>query len=552
MPMIPLPRLKPQDADTAAKNTDSVVLAVYAPFGSDLELSKYPRGESEELLQHPLVRHLRAVSKCGVHVVALVDRVGEDSYLIEIEGGRPASPCITSCWKQDMSSPHTLAGLLRRAHHRHPRSAMVLALEGHGAGYLPEIDRSKLTVATVTNNGEFDWRINGNPTPANPAEASPILPPEGSPMLPPEGSPMLPATLMPISTWGLGDALRRAQACGVPKLAVLHFNNCFNMSVEVMHTVARHVEYATGYINYNFFTSGETYPWVFGKLAAAGAAPSLDLARWFADGNELFLGLKRNHPTVGSVVPLRNMEEIGKRINALAAALLAAMRNAGAQRPVVIDKIKAVIKAARQYDTPNGSGFELETPDELTDIRSLAIEMQKPDFGPHPVRATALALANALVGIRRYGAIDVPWVNGAQKPPIVWDFTTDDMAMNILLPDPLRLGLWDWRSPFYLNGNPGPNSPQTQVINFLKAPSPWADFVREYHEDDGRKPIKFVGFLPAKLPLFPVFQEKFVAPKDWPRFDQPNNPDRPTGGSGPVGVRPKPGKASQPSQRKGG
>ncbi len=38
-------------------------------------------------------------------------------------------------------------------------AALVLALEGHGAGYLPDIDRRQLTQAHLTQNGKVAWRI---------------------------------------------------------------------------------------------------------------------------------------------------------------------------------------------------------------------------------------------------------------------------------------------------------------------------------------------------------------------------------------------------------
>jgi Clostripain family len=301
----------------------------------------------------------------------------------------------------------------------------------------------------------------------------------------------------------------------VPKVAVLHFNNCFNMSVEVLHTVAPYVEYATGYINYNFFTAGDPYPEVFQKLAAPGSHTSLDVANWFADGNQKVLAAKGNHPTVGSVVHLAHMKEVSERIDDLADALLAAMRTPRPPqtRAEAIDEIKQAIVEARQLDTPNGGGFELETPDELTDIRSFAIELQKVSL-PASVHTAAKALEQALVGFKRYGANDRPWVDVS----VEWNFAPDDMAMNILLPDPLRRGLWDWRSPFYMNVNPDPNAPKVQphIIDFLKV-TDWVDFIDEYHKD-----VTFVGLLAAKIPEFPVFNAKFVPPPK-----PPCDPDKP-------------------------
>jgi hypothetical protein len=528
-----LPRLAPHDKDSAANGTDSVLLCVYAPFGTDRTLSTYPDGQSKELAQHPLVRNLMRVAAGGVHVAALIDRVGEDTFLVEIPAGAPQRVRMTSTWKEDMSSPHALAGFLQRAHANHPTAAVVLSIEGHGAGFLPHLDRTQMTARNITENGRIDWRIRGNSSPTLP-EGSPMLPegspmlPEGSPMLP-EGSPMLPANHMPMSTWGLGDALRRAREAGVPKLAVLHFNNCFNMSVEVMHTVAPWAEFATGYINYNFFTAADSYPWVFQQFARPGSHTALDLAQWFADGNNDFLAVKGNHPTAGSVVPLAKMREVAERVDDLADALLAAMRSAGAGRPVVIDKIRDAIVAARQLDTPAGGGFELETPDELTDLRSFALVLAGPtfDLSPHPVRPAALALAELLKSFLRYGVKDRPWVDLT----VEWNFSAQDMAINILLPDPLRRGLWDWRSPFYMNVTPSLMQPE--VIDFLQI-TDWVDFIDEYHkgEDTARQTANFVGLLAAKIPEFPVFNAKFVPPKDLPPLKQPPGGGYPPAGTG--------------------
>ena len=474
-----LPCLTPREPDTAAAGTESVLLAVYAPFGTDATLSTYPEGASQELAQHPLVRNLLEASRQGIHIAALVDRVSEGTHLVEIPAGQPERMRITSCWKQDMASPHTLAGFLCRAHASHPTAALVLVLEGHGAGFLPEIDRTKMTTRTITLGGTVEWKVSGNEAEAHPA-VSPILP-TVSPILS-AASPILPANHMPISTWGLGDGLRRAQACGVPKVAVLHLNNSFNMSVEVLHTVAAYAEYATGYINYTFFTAGGSYSWVFQQLASEGTATSLDLARWFADGNDLALSAQRNQMTVGRVAQLSRMHDVAERIDDVADALLMAMRSAGDPgRRGVIAKIRQAIKDAHQLDTPNNGGLELEAPEELTDIRSLAIELQKPDFSPHPVRATAAALEQALKG--------------------------NDMAMNIFLPDPMRRGLWDWRSPFYIDVSPDLNAPlvQPHIIDFLQDTN-WVEFINEYHHgrDENGNEVNFKGFLTPTISEFPV------------------------------------------------
>ena len=92
----------------------------------------------------------------------------------------------------------------------------------------------------------------------------------------------LPHVQLPMSTWALGSALQRAtRARGGRKLAAIHFDNCFNMSLEVLHTVADYANYATSYCNYNFFTAGEAYPAVFARLAKQGPATPEELGRWF-------------------------------------------------------------------------------------------------------------------------------------------------------------------------------------------------------------------------------------------------------------------------------
>jgi hypothetical protein len=519
---MPLPRLqaaKPDSEQAATQGTQSTVLVVYAPFGSDATLSTYPDGDSQELAQHPLVRNLLLVAKQGVAVSALIDRVDEDAYLIEIPPNKPAAMRITSCWKLQMGDARTLAGLLRRTHANNPGAAIVLALEGHGAGFMPEIDRSKLTLRHITRQGTMGWWIPREQTPDKPsiapilADGSPMLPdgspmlPDGSPMLP-DGSPMLPNNHALLSTWGLGEALRSAQVAGVPKVAVLHLNNCFNMAAEVLHTVAPYAEYATGYINYNFFTAGDTYPGVFAQLKKAGKATPEQLATWFALGNYQKLKAKGNHPTAGGVVQLSRMQEISEKLDDMADALLSALRAAsGSQRSAVVGQIRNAIARAQQLDTPSGGGFKLDVPDELTDLRSLAQALQATDFGPHPVAKTARALNQALGGILAYSESGQPWVDTS----VTWNFV-QPMAMNILLPDPMLSGVWDWRSPFYMNVNPKPTEAlvQPHVIEFLKV-TDWVDFLQEYHlKADGN--LHFIGLHPAVVPNFPVFKANFVPP----------------------------------------
>jgi hypothetical protein len=518
-----LPRLLPEKSADRDRS-DSVLLAVYAPFGTDDTLSTYPDGSAQTLAQHPLYEGLLKVAAQGVHVAALVDRTDDDTWLVEIDAGRPEDVRVTSRWKQDMDSPRNLAGFLRHAHQSHPDAAIVLALEGHGAGYLPEIDHRALSTANITQGGEVEWRIGGKQSGPFAGAGHPTLP-EGSPLLVmgspvlPMGSPVLPVNHMPLSTWGLGAALKAALEAGVPKLSVIHFNNCFNMSIEVMHTIAPYAEYATGYPNYNFFTAGQSYPAVFEKLRQAGSASSQQLAQWFAEGNHEVLAAKKNHPTIGCVVRLGRLHSIAECIDDLADALLAALRGA-ADRPAVVAKIRRAIILAQQFDTP-GASFELETPDELTDIYSLASTLLRFDFRPHPVHPACRALQDALKGIKLTSDKDEPWVAHGQVPPVIWDFSSPQLAMNIFLPDPILLGRWDWRSPYYLDVNPDPTQPlvQPHIIEFVKV-TDWVDFLIEYHKE-----TPFVGLLPAAIPEFPVFNAKFdpKAPKD-PGCDDPGKP----------------------------
>jgi len=528
-----MPRLENEKGDPSPP-TDSVVLAVYAPFGADEVLSRYPDGTSQELAQHPLFQGLLKVAAQRVHVVALIDLHDDDTYLVEIEAGRPQDVRVTSRWKQAMQEPRNLAGFLLHAHNAHPTAAVVLALEGHGAGFLPDLDPTQITIKNVTENGSIEWHISNGQSVPQDHSGAPTLP-MGGPTLP-MGGPTLPGGQGPLSTWGLAAALKMAEDAGVPKLPVIHFNNCFNLSVELMHTIAAQAHYATGYANYNFFTAGATYPAVFEQLRNAGAASAEQLAVWFAFANRDFLHAKGNHPTMGGVVPLARMRDVAERIDDLADALLAAMRTATpATRPLVIGKIRAAIKDAQQYDTE--ATQELEVPDELTDIRSLAVELQKHDFGPFKVAATAQALEKVLHGIQRYGENDRPWTDLSVR----WDFDPSHkrLAMNIFLPDPMRKGLWDWRSPYYLTVNPDPNKPRVQpnIIDFVKV-TDWVDFLLEYHKD-----VKFVGLLAPAIPAFPVFNATFELPKpdtgDDDDCDDHGDPGNPDGTPGAAGDSPK-------------
>jgi hypothetical protein len=482
---------------TPGAATSSVTLAVYAPFGTDPVLSTYPHGQPLTITQHPLVQQLVEVSKCGVHVSAVVDLHEDDSYLVEIPADKPLSMKVTSRWKLEMDAIGTLSGFLRHTRLARPGSALVLGLEGHGAGYLPEIDISQLTTAHLTQDGSIEWHITSQ-------QGSPLLPmgspllPMGSPLLP-MGSPLLPVNHMPLSTWGLAEALKKGLAGSAYKIGVIHFNNCFNMAVELLHTVAPHADYATGYMNYNFFSAGLAYPVAFKKLQLAGSATTQQFALWLAEANRDVLAAKSHHPTAGGVVRLSKMAGIASRVDALAQALIVALTTATeAQRPAVVDAIRLAIRRSQQYDT--GTAPVLESPDELTDLCSLARQLTQFTHNAQQVQPAAAALVAALAGIKVYGARATPWTS----PTVLWDFSRPDLAMNILCPDPALRGLWDWRSPFYLQTTPQPVQPH--VIGFLQQTA-WVPFVIEYH-----KAAPFRGLLPAAIPEYPIFNRKHTLP----------------------------------------
>ena len=502
-----LPRLVPEGCDDAAAGTDTVLLAVYAPFGTDKTLSSYPGKQPQPLKEHPLVRHLREVAGLGIHVSALIDRVGENTYLVEIPAGEPENMRITSSWKEDMSSPLALAGFLQRAHECHPKAAIVLSLEGHGAGYLPEIDRTQLTVGNVTAGGKITWTISGEDSPILPTGA-PVLP-TGAPVLP-TGSPVLPVNHMPLSSWGTGDALRRAQECGVPEGGAAALQQLFqHVGRAAAHGGAvrrvRHRLHELQLLHRRRDLSG--------RVPAArrpGSHTTRQLAEWFALGNQRFLEAKGNHPTVGASVQLARMKGIADGIDAVARELLHALRanplgsaaakgrrrrHPGGHRECAAvrhqQRRRLWARHARRADRHRQPGPDAAGAERVAERRASA----------------ASALSQLLADIKRYGSNDAPWLDTSVR----WDFKPNekhDLAMNILLPDPQRKGIWDWRSPYYMDINPDPNLPlvQPHVIDFLKETN-WVEFIDEYH-----KGVPFAGLRAATIPDFPIFDAKFVPP----------------------------------------
>lgn len=524
-----MPCLQPSNTKRAAD--DSVVFAVYAPFGTDPVLSGFPDGTPKAVRQVPLVKHLLHVARQGVHVSALIDLRNDDTWLVEIPAYEPRALAIHSTWKQNMSAPQALAGFLRRTHQRFPCSTLVLALEGHGAGYLPDIDGARITPQSTTAGGTVEWKISGTSSePIDAGTGAPILPGAFFPELPVE-SPELRSISLPMSTWALGHALRSAIKGGVPRPAVIHFNNCFNMSLEVLHTVAPHADFATGYANYNFFTAGETYPQVFHELRTAGSATREQLARWFAAKNGAFLAAKKNHPTVGATIALRRLPGVVAVLNDLAKELTDALKSAGGSG--VRGRIKAAVLAAQQYDTEQG--FQLQVPDQLTDLADLAQQLTQ-QFASGAIHDKAAALVKALAHVHQYGDFDRPHVDETQ----VWDFRDPHLGINVFFPDPGIEGLWDWRGPYYMKSSlateEGKPPAQGGVIEFLKdgsGRSPWVKFLIEYHRLPTNQPR--LVLLRAKPPLFPVFAHDFK-----PKYPHPSDNDGSPGQSGPAGHGDKP------------
>jgi hypothetical protein len=478
--------------------SQSVVFTVYAPFGQDPQLTTYPNGAQPTIATHPLTVNLQKVAETGVHVCALVDLSDSESFLVEIpaHGTLKAQPVF----KVDMNSHYSLAQLIVHARNCFPDAAMVLALEGHGAGFIPDIDLTQRTTPPESTGTPSVWvEHKDGATPYLPG-VNPVLPgvnpvlTVGAPILP-GVNPVLPGIEYPMSTWRLGEAMRLAQerskAQAERGIAIVHFNNCFNMSTEVLHTIEQYAQYAVGYMNYNFFTSGDSYPKVFSALQAAGSLKPEQLARAFSLENQAALKTTTgDHPTTGGAIALKEMPGIAKAVNDLSKALIDAMVTAPpGVRKEVVEAIRDALSLAQNYDTNND--FELETPDGLTDLASFAAALSAFPYNAAAVVPAANALAQALKGVKVYGDVGAPWMTNAYE----WNFSSDSLAMNILFPDPLRLGLWDWRSPYYLQNAPGQYA-QPNIIAFLQG-SAWVDFIVEYHKDVEFKAIRYAAKLRA-------------------------------------------------------
>ena len=494
-------------SDRQGSPEHGLLFAVYAPFGGDPALSSFPGDRTRPIAQQALLGHLRNVAAQGVNVAALIDLFDDDTWLVEIPAFRPNDALVVSAWKQAMNRPQALAGFLRRAHQRFPCSDLVLALEGHGAGFLPEVAQHRITPQSTGEDTEHGSAVQWNigPTqnaPVDPDTGLPILGQTAYENLPVDSPEALPVTL-PLSTWAVAQALAMARKAGVPKPAVVHFDNCFNMSLEHLHTLAPHAEVATGYANYNYFTAGMAYPPLFERLRLHGPVTAEVFGRWFAEANHAPLAAKGFHPGVGASLPLKRVRKVAEALEAMARALTAALR---ADRATHHPRIRQGIIDALQYDS-NGD-FHLDVPDQQTDLGTWAEQLQAA-YPTGDVHDAAAALQAALKGAQVYGDADSPHMDTTQH----WDFSDAAVAMNILLPDPDCRGLSDWRTPYYMLGTVDPTrAPALKAQIPLLADragtrAPWPEFLVEYHKD-----TPFVGLLRIPPFVFPRFEHKFEPP----------------------------------------
>lgn len=509
-----------RDRSTPAGCDGSIVLAVYAPFGSDENLSVLPKKTQAPIDQQEIVKQLHRVAEQGINVSALVDLFEDDTWLVEMAAGKKPAVGICSAWKQDMSRPQALAGFLRRVHARFPKSHIVLSLEGHGAGYLPELDFARLghDDQTETKAGEqLRWTQSPEGTTVEPADGAPTLPADYR-ILPPT-TPGFPASHLPLSSWAVSAALKSAIQCGVPRPVIVNFANCFNASVEHLHGIAKLAGYATGYANYNYFTAGITYPEVFRRFIAGGTGSAADLAALFVTVNGELLDHKGHHPLVGAMVPLARFGAISRAVDRLARELVDAMRANGTVR---LD-IRDVAAGALQYDTDQD--YDLEVPDQTIDLGGFARALlNAPQFATRTdVLKAAKDVLKAIDGLHRHGSDDDPYMNRGNR----WNFSDPDLALSLFFPDPRLEGLWDWRSPFYMAGEVKPDEPPAlrAQIDFLRnrpggRRAPWAEFIEVYHEG-----VKFTRFLPVKELVFPKFDARYDPKKD--QTPNPDNPDVP-------------------------
>lgn len=499
-----------EEVDTISINS-GLTLIVFAPFGADAELSTYPDGYSQALMQHPLMTRLWAISERGVNVVALIDRYGDDTYLVEMPACGPHCLRIESVWKQDMGSFRSLRGLLQHASKRYPHSRMILSMEGHGAGFWPDVD---VTHLAPNNDNSYQqkikWQLDDdeNATPkdaatGNGVDLSSVLPTKGG-VLPTKGGVLptkggvlptkggvLPGA--PISTFGMGRALYEAIAHGLPKLELIYFNNCFNFTIELLNTLVGTAKYAVGFPSYNFFTSGEALQHALDHNQVLSWSAK-ELAERFVHANQDVLRLRDGHPTIGGLVSLDEIPTITGLVNQLGDTLISLL-------PAKVDDIQQAIVSALQYDA--SGDFNLDgSDDDISDLHNFAGALANgPAFVDTPVQGIAAQLHTLTQPIKIYGEVAHPWV----APTKVWDYR-GDIGLSIFLPDPQRQGLLDWRTPYYMDD--GPSLLQPNLIRFLTTDAPqWVAFLRKYHEG-----VPAVNFKPVRRLVYPVFNLKAEVP----------------------------------------
>lgn len=518
-----MPSLKSRAA-VRPHHRPGLVFAVFAPFGTDPLLSGYPGEAVRPLEQHPMLQSLKDVAAQGVNVVALIDLVDDDTWLVEIPAWRPQQWRKFSTWKQAMNRPQSLAGFLRHAHLRFGCAHLVLALEGHGAGFLPEIDSVRITPESTSTpqTKPRSWTVSGSGSVPSNDDGTPLLGVAGYAELPVDSPEALPITL-PISTWGLAKALDLARGYGVPRPAIIHFNNCFNMSLEHLHTVARYADVATGYTNYNYFTSGSTYVKVFERLRTDGPQSPLTVGRWFAEQNRIPLQNPPFHPGVGATIALKKVEDLAKLVDLLACELTRALKG---NRATHFPRIQKAVFDALQFDT--NADYRLEVPDQSTDLGTWTAQLllQYPAVDD-PIHKAAQKVNDALKGVKVYGD------SGPSKmrPNEIWNFAHDRIAISIMLPDPKVDGTQDWRTPYYMARKAVPGkapSIKAQIPFLAERPdgtqAPWPAFLDEYHNVTPLPEVRLLRIPPFE---FPVFDAKYTPPDGGP--NDPGKPDPTTG-----------------------
>lgn len=479
---------------------------VYAPFASDENLSRY-RNDDGTLAGHPLFNALTAVAQQGTNVCAYIDLVDGPTWYVQ---GAALAPglLVMPAGKQDMERPQCLADLLQRARSAFPGTPLVLSLEGHGAGWLPHLDRSKITLEAAMDGGPLGplrWRVTPDGgSAAGRADGNPIVG-KGSPLLP-AGSPFVATNHRPLSTMGLRMALQLG--LGNVRLAVLHLNNCFNLSFELLASIQPFAQFATSYANYNYFTAGMRYPDVLRPLPAQPSP--VQLARRFAEQNRAVLPAA-DHPTTGAAIMLSRLPATQQAFTGLARALVAALDAVATQpapRRVLVEAIRSALAGARHYDTWNDT--RLDRHDELIDLPSLSRVLHgfTADGGAVALAAKALTATFLPLIVHRYGVKGWPWQIPHEgvappdpaQPEVLWNFEGEKFSLNLLCPDPDLEGLWDWRSAFYLQT--AACAAQPVLCPFITTTG-WRDFIEKYHTPPGVEVREFV-FRPARIPAYPV------------------------------------------------